>query len=241
MTHAVYGLAFVIEDEPIIFYVGHTNNVERRTHEHANNPFNPNHSEYNTMKYRWCRQLHESQLSYDLFVIREDPEEDEDSEYAVILDVARDNQERGITFFDNLPLTNMKAGDFITEMLDAGVQGAKGVEIFKKIRAVSKIAVTYQREDLGTGEFTAQGQLHINQAHQIAEESAAREKYAKSKKITRTVNTMSEEAVRKANSLLLKRELDEGCMLWEEYNAEMQRIGYPEWTETRPQLVNKFN
>jgi hypothetical protein len=237
MTHAVYGLAFVIEDEPIIFYVGHTNDVERRTREHANNPFNPNHGEYNTMKYRWCRQLRESQMSYDLFVIREDPEEDEDSEYAVILDVARDNQEREITFFDGLPLTNMKAGDFISEMLDAGVQGKQGVEIFKKIREVTKIAVTYQREDTGTGEFTEQGQKHINEAHQIAEELAAKEQYAKTKKITRTTNTMSEESVRKANSLLLKRELEEGCMLWEEYNREMQRIGYPAWTETRAQLI----
>ena len=241
MTHAVYGLAFVIEDQPIIFYVGHTNNVERRTREHTNNPFNPNHNEYDTMKYRWCRQLHDMQISYDLFVIREDPEEDEDSEYAVILDVARDHLERGITFFDELPLTNMKAGDFITEMLDAGVRGSKGVEIFKKIKQVTKIAVTYQRDGGGTGVATKQGAIHIAQAHQIAEEYAARDEYAKSKKLTRTTNPMNEESVRKANSLLLKRELEEGCMLWEEYNAEMTRIGYPEWTETRPQLANKFN
>ena len=239
MTHVVYGLAFVIEDEPIIFYVGHTNDVERRTREHANNPFNPNHSEYDTMKYRWCRQLHESRISYDLFVIREFVETDEDSEYAIILDVARDNQQRGITFFDGLPLTNMKAGDFIEEMLDAGVQGSQGVKLYKEIMAISKRAITYQREDLGTGEFTEQGQKHIDEAHRIAEELAAKETYAKSKKITRTTNPMNEEAVRKANSLLLKRELEEGSMLWEEYNAEMQRIGYPAWTETRPQLLNK--
>ena len=239
MTHAVYGLAFVIEDEPIIFYVGHTNDVERRTREHANNPFNPNHSEYNTMKYRWCRQLFESRISYDLFVIREDPEEDEDSEYAVILDVARDNQERGITFFDGLPLTNMKAADFIGEMLDAGVQGQQGVKIFKKIREVGKIAITYSRKDIGTGEFTEQGQKHIDEAHKIAKELTAKDQHFQGKKITRTTNPMNEESVRKANSLLLKRELEEGSMLWEEYNREMLRIGYPEWTETKPQLINK--
>jgi hypothetical protein len=48
---------------------------------------------------------------------------------------------------------------------------------------------------------------------------------------------MNEESVRKANSLLLKRELDEGSMLWEEYHQKMLRIGYEPWTETRPQLL----
>jgi hypothetical protein len=50
---------------------------------------------------------------------------------------------------------------------------------------------------------------------------------------------MSEEDVRKQNSLLLKRELLENSMTWDEYNQEMKRIGYEPWTETRPQLLNK--
>jgi hypothetical protein len=157
-----------------------------------------------------------------------------------VLKFARDNQTKNITFFDDLPLTNMKRGDFLSEMIGIpSIQTASDIREYRNAQAVR--AITYERDGGGTGEHTEQGKVHIEEAHRIAEKLAARDLQPKTKKITRTSNPMNEESVRKANSLLLKRELEEGSMLWEEYNQEMKRIGYEPWTETRPQLLNKFN
>jgi hypothetical protein len=232
----LYTLVFDADPQPVVFYVGRTNDPERRLAEHRRAVKDQEHTEY---KYQWCRSLESVGLVWDLVVIDE-INDDEDSEYAWVLKFARDNQTKNITFFDNLPLTNMKAGDFLTEMIGIpSIQTANDIREYRNAQAVR--AITYERDGGGTGEHTEQGRVHIEQAHRIAEQLAAKETYAKTKKITRTTNPMSEESVRKANSLLLKRELEEGSMLWEEYNAEMIRIGYPQWTETKPQLLKKFN
>lgn len=232
MKHYLYTLVFDADPQPVVFYVGHTNDPKRRLQEHRVAVKDLEHTEY---KYQWCRSLESVGLGWDLVVIDE-IEDDEDSEYAWVLKFARDNQTKNIAFFDDLPLTNMKAGDFLSEMIGIpGIQTATDIREYRNAQAVR--AISYARDGGGTGEHTAQGRVHIEEAHRIAEQLAAKEQYTKSKKITRTTNTMSEESVRKANSLLLKRELEEGCMLWEEYNSEMQRIGYPAWTETRPQLI----
>jgi len=234
MKQYLYTLVFDAEPVPAVFYVGRTNDPKRRHAEHKLAVKNPEHTEY---KYQWCRSLEEVGLTWDLVVVGE-IDDDEDSEYEWVLKFARDNQEKNITFFDDLPLTNMKAGDFLSEMISIkSIQTKQDIREYRNAQAVR--AISYERDGGGTGEYTEQGRVHIEEAHRIAEQLAAKETYAKSKKITRTTNPMNEEAVRKANSLLLKRELEEGCMLWEEYNAEMQRIGYPAWTETRPQLLNK--
>lgn len=233
----LYTLAFLAGDEPVVFYVGHTNDVERRRGEHTRNPLNPKHAEYDTYKYRWCRDLISAGIEYTLTPILE-IDSDDDSEYEWILKFARDNEQRGIEFYDGYPLTNMKAGDFLTEILAIPeINTAEDIREYRNAKAIR--AISYERDGGGTGEYTEQGAKHIEEAHRIAEVLAAREQYAKSKKITKTSNPMNEIEVRKQNSLLLKRELEEGCMLWEEYNAEMQRIGYPAWTETRPQLAKK--
>jgi len=230
----LYTLAFDAAEGPVVFYVGHTNNIQRRRAEHLNNPFNSNHLEYDTYKYRWCRDLDALDIPYVLTPAHE-IEDDEDSEYAWILKFARFNLQQGISFIDGYPLTNMRAGDFLTELIAIPeIETAEDIREYRNAKAVREIM--YSRDGGGTGEHTAQGAKHIEEAHQIAEQLAAKERYAQTKKITRTSNPMSEESVRKANSLLLKRELEEGCMLWEEYNDEMIRIGYPEWTETKPQL-----
>tara|TARA_R110000868_G_scaffold3740_2_gene23119 strand:+ start:1626 stop:2330 length:705 start_codon:yes stop_codon:yes gene_type:complete len=230
----LYTLVFDAEPHPVVFYVGRTNDPERRLKEHRLAVKNLEHTEY---KYQWARQLEAIGLTWDLVVIDE-IDDDEDSEYAWVLRFARDNQSRSISFIDDLPLTNMKAGDFITEMIKIpSINTAQDIREYRNAQAVR--AITYERNGGGTGEYTAQGAKHIEEAHRIAEQLAANDLHPKTKKITRTSNPMNEESVRKANSLLLKRELDEGTMLWEEYHQEMLRIGYPEWTETKPQLLNK--
>ena len=236
MTQYLYTLVFDADPQPVVFYVGRTNDPERRLAEHRRAVKDQEHTEY---KYQWCRSLESVGLVWDLVVIDE-INDDEDSEYAWVLKFARDNQTKNITFFDDLPLTNMKRGDFLSEMISIpSIQTASDIREYRNAQSVR--AITYERDGGGTGEHTEQGRVHIEQAHRIAEQLAAKETYAKSKKITRTSNPMSEESVRKANSLLLKRELEEGSMLWEEYNEEMTRIGYPAWTETKPQLLKKFN
>jgi hypothetical protein len=232
MKQYLYTLVFDADPQPVVFYVGRTNDPERRLAEHRRAVKDQEHTEY---KYQWARSLAEVGLSWDLVVIDE-IDDDEDSEYAWVLKFARDNQTKNISFIDGLPLTNMKAGDFLTEIISIPqIQTANDIREYRNAQAVR--AISYERDGGGTGEYTAQGQVHIEEAHRIAEQLAARDLHPKSKKITRTSNPMNEESVRKANSLLLKRELDEGTMLWEEYHQEMLRIGYPAWTETRPQLL----
>ena len=234
MKQYLYTLVYDADPKPVIFYVGRTNDPRRRLQQHRTAVKNLENTEY---KYQWCRQLEEVGVSWDLVTICE-IDNDEDSEYEWVLRFARDNQERAISFLDDLPLTNMKRGDFLTEMIAIpSIQTANDIREYRNAQAVREIS--YQRDGGGTGTHTLQGRVHIEQAHRIAEQLAAKEKIFQGKKITRTSNPMNEEEVRKQNSLLLKRELLEGCMSWAEYNTEMVRIGYPAWTETKPQLLNK--
>lgn len=130
-THSIYALAFMAEDSPVIFYIGHTKDHKRRRNEHLTNPFNPKHREYMTMKYRWCRSLRDLGIEYDLVVLHDDILEDDITEYVKILEIARDNETRGIKFYDDLPLTNMKAGDMLSEMLRENVRTAQDIIAFR--------------------------------------------------------------------------------------------------------------
>ena len=146
--HTIYALAFLAQDEPVIFYVGHTNNAERRRSEHQGNPFNPNHREYMTMKYRWCRSLKDLGIDYDLIVLHDDVLEDDVTEYVKILEIARDNKQRGITFYDDLPLTNMKAGDMLDEMLRENVRTYEDIIAFhdRHDSRRTQAMINYQRD-----------------------------------------------------------------------------------------------
>ena len=148
--HSLYGLCFMAGDTPIIFYVGHTNNVERRRSEHLNNPFNANHAEYMTMKYQWCRSLRDMGIDYDLTVIVDNISDDEDSEYEWILKIARDNESKGHTFYDDMPLTNMKAGDFLSEiMADKSIRTASDIKAYRQQRIEeSKPTGFYKKAEL---------------------------------------------------------------------------------------------
>lgn len=232
MKHYLYTLVFDADPQPVVFYVGHTNDPKRRLQDHRGAVKNLKHTEY---KYQFARSLEAVGISWDLVVIDE-IDDDEDSEYAWVLKFARDNQNKNISFIDDLPLTNMKAGDFLSEMIKMqSIQTAEDIKNYRNQRAVRDIS--YLRDGGGTGEYTQQGAKHIEMAHQIAFDLAFEENNKKVTKITKTSNPMNEETVRKQNNALLKRELEEGCIAWAEYNAEMQRIGYPEWTETKPQYI----
>jgi putative ubiquitin-RnfH superfamily antitoxin RatB of RatAB toxin-antitoxin module len=95
------------------------------------------------------------------FIVITEIEDDEDSEYEWILKFARKNKELGITFFDDLPLTNMKAGDFLTEIInDRSINTRDEIKLYRQIYELSKTAVTYEREGV---EPTAQAQAVIDE------------------------------------------------------------------------------
>jgi len=105
-------------DETIQFYVGCTSDITRRYKEHSTNSRNPNHSEYNTYKYRFIRDLDSWGVHWTLDVLTTDIEVDEKTdEYSWIIKIARENEIKDHIFYDDKPLTNMKAGDFLEEML----------------------------------------------------------------------------------------------------------------------------
>lgn len=169
MKHSVYTLSFMIEGraEPVVFYVGHTNNPERREREHMTNPFNTEHGEYDTMKYRWCRSLRELNIDYGFAVVTDILLGDEDSEYAWILRFAHDNQAKGITFYDGLPLTNMRAGDFLSEMLAENVRTVNEVKQFRERKQAERTrrAITYHRlnpDDFPTAKDVRLGHIDTN-------------------------------------------------------------------------------
>lgn len=162
--HHIYGLWFPADNQEIIFYVGHTNDLERRREEHLTNAFNPRHAEYLTEKYHWCRSLREQGLEYDLKPLALFVKDDDNSEYEWILRQARENIDLGITFYNSMPLCNMKAGDFLDEMLaDRAIKTAKDIQDFKNRRLqIERERRTYLRNFSGTAEPTAQAQKIIN-------------------------------------------------------------------------------
>ena len=241
--NTLYTLAFLADDEPVVFYVGHTNDIERRRREHYKNPLNPEHAEYDTYKYRWCRDLLAAGIEYTLTPIHE-IETDDESEYEWILKFARDNQRRGISFYDGYPLTNMKRGDFLEEMIkETGVVTALQIRHWKASRAKSQGGYGYE-EDLGNAEQSDVAIELIDmlkkQGHDLRVE-AYKEEVKKLKKSIKEREMLAsperKELIKQQVVDLLKRELLEKTITWYEYDAEIKRMGgYPEWTETPPQL-----
>jgi len=111
--HYLYTLTFDAEPQPVVFYVGHTNNPKRRETEHRASAKDITNTEY---KYQWCRELEAVGVKWD-FVVLGEIEKSDDAEYEWVLKFARDNKKNGIDFIDGLPLTNMKRCDFLEEIL----------------------------------------------------------------------------------------------------------------------------
>jgi len=139
--HYLYTLVFDAAPDPVVFYVGHTNNPKRRETEHKSSAKDAANTEY---KYQWCRQLEAVGVDWQ-FVIVGEIANDEDSEYEWVLKFARDNQSKGISFIAGLPLTNMKAGDFLGEILDRkDINTAAEIRQYRTVERVRNIS--YQRE-----------------------------------------------------------------------------------------------
>lgn len=144
---SVYVLQIAV-DNPIVFYVGCTNDINRRAREHELNSHNPEHPEYYTYKYQTIRDIEAAGLTWEMQVEVLSAEIDEDSEYWWVLTKARENQAKNIKFIDDLPLTNMKAGDFLHEMLqDKSVYTKQDVKAFLAKRRQEK-AVEYTRDQI---------------------------------------------------------------------------------------------
>lgn len=184
--HHIYGLQFLAGDEPVIFYVGHTNDLERRATEHLRNSDNPRHAEYNTEKYQWCRSLREQGLQFELVPLQLYATTDEDSEYEWILRQARANIAAGISFYAGAPLCNMKGGDFIWEMMaKPEITQAKHIKTYREEKyKIETEQRSYLRDFSSTAEPTENAKKIIEWLHtDAARRSKIADEAAKAKQI----------------------------------------------------------
>jgi predicted GIY-YIG superfamily endonuclease len=215
MTKTVYGL--LDEDTLNVFYVGCTNNVERRRREHNTNPFNTAHPEYNTYKYQYCRQLKQQGRRYRLHILTDSADiTDRSDEYAWILKFADHNREAGIEYYDGYPLTNMKAGDFLEEMLrEPTVRTADQIRQYRQTRAQQIQAlrqqINYNRNTSGNQAFGDGRRKHVADSMVLVTESR------------RTQQTLEALEQRRRQQQRERRE---------ELNREVWRLREQHWLET---------
>ena len=67
--NSIYSLSFEYDGEDVTFYIGRSNDTDRRKAEHQRNAFSPSHAEYNTDKYRWIRSLCDAKVDFKLTVV----------------------------------------------------------------------------------------------------------------------------------------------------------------------------
>ena len=208
-----------------MFYVGHTNDVERRRQEHMTNPLNTNHTEYMTYKYQWARSLIEMGIEYKLIPLHK-IETDDDTEYEWILKFARRNADAGISFYDGYPLTNMKAGDFLTEIIRRReITTSEQITRYRKQRSVNYLSDS-------TGELTPIGKKIVAELQIYAEKlRAENEERAKQKLQRENAQLMQLQDVNrkirivKETMELLNKELDIGGITYEEYTKAVEDLG----------------
>ena len=154
--HFIYALGYTIntdEDDnnapiDIFYYIGHTDNPDRRLAEHDSNSRNPNHAEYDTLKYRWTRRLAEDGIDFWMLVIETLHNREQDGEFEWILKAARENKKDG-RFFFGLPLTNMKAGDFTSEIMDHDlIRSRKQIKEYREFKEARAREIELERIEL---------------------------------------------------------------------------------------------
>jgi len=151
-SKSVYGLVFETADQGlVVFYVGCTNDIVRRASEHKRNANDAKNPEYSTHKYKLIRELAAVGIDFRLEVLTPAEEiNDRCDEYSWVLKFADHNRKNGIEFYDSLPLTNMKAGDFLEEMLrDPAVRTPNEIRAWRKAKADSIRSVRYNRNSFG--------------------------------------------------------------------------------------------
>ena len=230
--HHLYTLVFDGEPEPVVFYVGHTNDPKRRANEHRAAARDPANTEY---KYQWIRQLEAVGATWD-FVEIGLIDNDEDSEYEWVLKFARHNRSKDITFIDDLPLTNMKAGDFLGEILDdPAISTREEIKQYRQQRAAEK-KISYERDQAN---FKPEHQAAVDLVQADWQQAHVEELVKKQSKINRELKSIEQlasperaERIKQETLLLLERELIEGGISWTEYNQQVLASGgYPKWTE----------
>lgn len=152
MKKDVYGLYFELNNQQVLFYVGCTNDIKRRESEHKRAFLDAKHAEFDTYKYQLCRELASAGIDFSLKVIEPMATvTTEADEYSWILRSARLNESLGIHFYDGMPLTNMRAGDFLSEMLrDKTITTASDIQKFKRQKqaeARAKKEIDYTRKN----------------------------------------------------------------------------------------------
>jgi hypothetical protein len=170
---------------------------------------------------------------------------DDDTEYEWILKIARMNERLGIEFYDGYPLTNMKAGDLLEELV--GCKYVTTKEDITKYREARRNTVTYTRSDGKQAQsYTTKGQAIIAELHRQADTARAERHRQTIKKIARQKQQEIDlqdpgraDKLRKQTTDLLYADLLAGAIAWQEYNQMMYDIhgGYEAWTETKPQLL----
>lgn len=233
--HFLYTLAFMAGDEPVVFYVGHTNDMRRRLTEHRSAVKDLANQEY---KYQWIRGLESAGIKWTMTRVVE-IESDEDSEYEWILQFARDNHRRGIAFYNDLPLTNMRAGDFYWEIIDREDIVTRDEIREYRIRREQERSVDYKRvrpTDVAQGiiddELVAAEQSRLDsyreQQQQLKKELAYQEMIA------------DPERQRRIAAETLKLQLLDGIITAREHDLAVKQLGgYPEWTTLPDQRVRK--
>lgn len=142
MKHYLYTLVFDSAQGSVVFYVGRTIDPKRREAEHRYAVKDLTNQEY---KYQFCRELEAIGLDWKLTVAGEITD-DEDSEYEWVLKFARINRELGIKFIEDLPLTNMKRGDFYEEMIaEKSIQTASDIREYRLQRIEAAKAVKFKK------------------------------------------------------------------------------------------------
>jgi hypothetical protein len=232
--HFLYTLVFDANPEPVVFYVGHTNDPKRRETEHRSSARDLSNTEY---KYRWCRKLDEIGIPWSFVVIGE-IEDDEDSEYEWILKFARKNAGLNITFEEGLPLTNMKAGDFLGEILtDRTITTRDEIKEYRIKREQAK-TINYQRV-----KPTPQAQSIIDQelidaeANRLDNYRTERERVERALKHEQMLNDPERQRKIKTETLrlmLLDRIIDER----EYHQLVLEAGGYPADTNTPDKKIN---
>lgn len=152
-----------LQSKSVVYYVGCTNDPQRRLNEHKRLCLDAKSPEYGTNKYRFIRELRAEDIRWWMDVVAEvdgTDDEIEDSEYAYVLQFADENEVCGIDFYGH-PLTNMRAGDLLSEMLKEKFPRTEaGVKLYKERKAQRERDIQYER-DLKTKSVDLFGSLFI--------------------------------------------------------------------------------